>query len=75
MNIWRLYRGKRDAVQIKLDELIMECLSRDEQIERRIAIMHEFDDMLDKLQAYYDELEELKNSNEFLKATCCEEES
>lgn len=74
MNIWRLYRGKRDAVQLKLDELIMECLSRDEQIERRIAIMHEFDDMLDKLQAYHDELVKVKETNEFLKATCCEEE-
>ena len=75
MNIWRLYRGKRDAVQFKLDELIMECLSRDEQIERRIAIISEFDDLLDKLQAYQDELVKLRNSNEFLKATCCEEES
>ena len=75
MNIWRLYRGKRDAVQLKLDELIMECRSRDEQIERRIAIMSEFDDLLDKLQAYQDELVKLRNSNEFLKATCCEEES
>lgn len=75
MNMWRLYRGKRDAVQLKLDELIMECLSRDEQIERRIAIMSEFDDLLDKLQAYQDELVKLRISNEFLKATCCEEES
>ena len=75
MNIWRLYRGKRDAVQLKLDELIMECLLRDEQIERRIAVMREFDDMVDKLQAYHDELEKLKETNEFLKATCCEEES
>lgn len=73
MNIWRLYRGKRDSVQLKLDELIMDPLSRDEQIERRIKVMHEFDDLLDLLQAYRDELEELRNSNEFLKATCCEE--
>lgn len=74
MNIFKLFRHERDDVQYKLDEIIMDGLTRDEMLARRQSIMKQFDDLLEVMQEQTDEIgkirEELKENNELLKMMC-----
>ena len=74
MNIFKLFKHERDDVQYKLDEIIMDGLTRDEMVARRQSILRQFDDLLEVMQEQSDEIgkirEELKENNELLKMMC-----
>lgn len=74
MNIFNLFKANRDRVQYKLDELIMDGLTKDEMIKNRQEIIDEFDGLLAHAQLYHDQMniatEELRKSNELLRQLC-----
>lgn len=74
MNIFNLFKTNRDRVQYKLDEIIMDGLTKEEMIKNRQEIIDEFDGLLAHTQLYHDQMnlanEELRKNNELLRQLC-----
>lgn len=76
MDIFKLFRRHRDKVALKLDELIMDGMTKDEMYKNRQEIMSEFDGLLEHIQLYHDELnslrQDIEEQTELLKQLCKE---
>jgi hypothetical protein len=79
MDMFRLFRRNRDKVQLKIDEIIMDGMTKDEMYKNRQEIMSEFDGLLENIQFYHNELnslrEDMQEQTELLKQLCKKGES